>query len=54
MNVRPISSEDVILWPDGTWCYRHDLEDYSHMSDDYEVVPYGTVSWFGVTETEST
>lgn len=34
--------EDVIRWPDGTWCYRHELAEFSHMSDDYEVLAAGT------------
>ena len=37
--------EDVILWPDGTWCYRHELVEYGYMSDDYTVLEYGTVRW---------
>lgn len=23
----------VYYWPDGTWCYRHELEQMAHMSD---------------------
>ena len=38
-------TEDVILWSDGTWCYRHELVEYGHMSDDYIVIEYGTTSW---------
>lgn len=42
--------EDIMLWPDGTWCYREDLEDYlSFLSDDFEVVPFGTPRWEQVT-----
>jgi len=26
------------LWPDGTYCERHELEQMTHMSDDYQVV----------------
>ena len=37
--------EDIILWPDGTWCYRHQLTKYGHKSDDYVVLEYGTTSW---------
>ena len=37
--------EDVILWPDGTWCYRHELVEYGWLSDDYIVLEYGTTSW---------
>jgi len=38
--------EDIMLWPCGTWCYREDLEGYlSFLSDDFEVVPFGTERW---------
>ena len=37
--------EDVILWPDGTWCYRHKLTEYGYMSDDYIVIESGTAMW---------
>lgn len=40
--IKPISKEDIIVWPDGTWCYREDLEQYSWMSDDYIVLPVDT------------
>lgn len=26
---------EICYWPDGTWCYRHELEQMSHMSDDF-------------------
>jgi len=35
--------QDILLWPDNTWCYRYELEEMSHMSDDYIVVPYGSL-----------
>lgn len=28
----------VLYWPNGTWCYRWELEQMSHMSDDYTEV----------------
>lgn len=37
--------EDVITWPDGTWCYRHELVEYGYMSDDYIVLKYETKEW---------
>jgi hypothetical protein len=38
--------EDICRWPDGTTCYREDLEDMLlHMSDDFEVIPFGTLRW---------
>lgn len=34
--------EDIIVWPDDTWCHRHDLQTMNHMSDDYEVISIST------------
>lgn len=25
----------ICYWSDGTWCYRHELEQMAHMSDDF-------------------
>lgn len=30
--------EDLCLWPDGTLCFFCDLEQYSWMSDDFEII----------------
>lgn len=38
--------EDILLWPDAddmtgpTWCFRHELSQMTHMSDDFEVLPF--------------
>ena len=41
---------DVILWPCGTWCYREELADFTHKSDDYEVLPANsTRAWVLIT-----
>ena len=37
--------EDVILWPCDTWCYRYELAEFSHKSDDYEVLRVGSAAW---------
>ena len=34
--------EDIILWPDGVWCYRYELKEMNHKSDDYQIITYGT------------
>ena len=26
---------EICYWPNGTWCYRHELEQMAHMSDDF-------------------
>ena len=28
----------ICAWPDGTWCLKEDIEEYTHMSDDYFIV----------------
>lgn len=45
MSIRKIESDDLVVWPDGTTCYYHELEEFSFMSDDYEVVPQGTARY---------
>jgi len=25
----------IYVWPDGTWCYQHNLLEYAYKSDDY-------------------
>ena len=43
MGVAPSnSSEDILRWPDGSWCYREDLATCHWKSDDYEVIRFGT------------
>ena len=42
MTIRPISGDDLVLWPDGTTCYHRELPEYGHMSDDYEIIPVGS------------
>lgn len=39
------SPDDVMLWPDGTWCYRSNLWEMTHMSDDYVTIKDGTDEW---------
>lgn len=31
-------AEDLVVWPDDSWCYLEDLEEYPWKSDDYTVV----------------
>jgi hypothetical protein len=33
-------ASNLVLWPDGTWCWQDDFraEDYAWVSDDYEVI----------------
>ena len=42
--------EDVIMWPDDSWCYRYELEEFQQgRSDDYRVIPYDSEEWHAVT-----
>jgi hypothetical protein len=43
------SSNDVIVWADGTWCFGYELQQMSHMSDDYEVVPCDSARYNQIT-----
>lgn len=39
------SLEDILLWPCGTWCYREELYQMNHMSDDYETLYIGSEAY---------
>ena len=45
-----MSGDDILLWPDGTWCFRTEEGQYLHMSDDYEVLQPGTERWTALVE----
>ena len=32
------SLEDLFVWSDYTWCYREELEQMAHMSDDFRII----------------
>ena len=32
--------DDLIIWPCGEWCFRSELHQFNHKSDDYEVISY--------------
>lgn len=39
-------SDDVLVWADGTWCYRENLSEFlTFMSDDFEVLYFDTDRW---------
>lgn len=33
-----MNNEDLIVWPDDSWCYAEDVEEYPWKSDDYVLV----------------
>ena len=33
-----MNNEDLIVWPDNSWCYAEYLEEYPWKSDDYVLV----------------
>lgn len=51
MTIRRIDEEDLILWPDGTYCHYYELSEMSHKSDDFEVIPFDSIRYNEVLET---
>lgn len=39
------SPDDLIVWSDNTQCYRYELHEMNHMSDDYIVIPVGSLHY---------
>lgn len=44
-----LSADDVFIWPCGTWCYRYELSEFSHKSDDFRLVKHLSPEWFEIT-----
>lgn len=42
---QPRSPDDILLWPDGTWCYRSERAYMLHMSDDYQCILVDTPAY---------
>jgi hypothetical protein len=49
MNTNPdepkISLQDILVWPDGSWCFRDELIEMAHRGDDYSVIPLDSPEW---------
>lgn len=43
------SNDDVFIWPCGTWCYRSELSEFTHKSDDFRLVKSLSAEWFEIT-----
>ncbi len=39
-STKPYHPDDIVVWPDGFWATVEDIRrgDFSHRSDDYEIV----------------
>lgn len=42
---RAIKPDDLIVWADSTWCFRYELSQYNHMSNDYSVIKADSKEW---------
>lgn len=47
-----LCGDDLLIWADGTYCYRHELDEYGWMSDDFTVVEFGSTEYLQFTEEE--
>jgi hypothetical protein len=50
--IRPIGADDILLWPDGSWCLYSNLSEYPRagLDDDYEVIPAYSARWCNIME----
>lgn len=52
MTAAKPSIEDVMVWPDGSWCCRYELPEMGHKSDDYVTLRHGSPEWEAFFESE--
>lgn len=45
MQVLTPHTDDLLEWPDEACCYRHELPEMTHRSDDYVTIPAYTPQW---------
>lgn len=48
VRLAPSSLEDIMLWPDESWCYRCEMGGMGFMGDDYEVIRVGEQRWHDI------
>jgi transcriptional regulator with XRE-family HTH domain len=41
----PADPDDVLVWPDETWCYRRDSHNFTWLTNDYRVLSADTPEW---------
>lgn len=46
------TSEDFFVWSDGTYCVRSELSGFTYMSDDWEVLYFGSPEWQAFVEAQ--
>ena len=43
-----MNPQDILLWPDGFWCFREEFSPQFLRDDDYRVVPHKSDEWSGL------
>lgn len=44
-EVRKARVDDIVIWPNGSWCFYGELHEYPQRSPDYRIVPEGSPEW---------
>lgn len=53
MEIQPLNDQDVILWPNGHWEYRANVDPVwlqDPAPGEYETVAFGTTRWSSIVE----
>jgi hypothetical protein len=45
LSASRVSSNDLLVWPDGSWCYGFELPEMGHMSDDCMRLAENSPAW---------
>ncbi len=40
--------DNILLWPDGFWCFREELSPEFQRDDDYRVIVHNSDEWLGI------
>lgn len=42
------NGDDILMWPNGTWCYSYERGDYLWLSDDYIRIKCESAEWYEI------
>ena len=46
--------DNILLWPDGFWCFREELDQNFLRDDNYRVILHESAEWLEVQRTKAT
>ncbi len=53
MSIASDNPDDILLWPDGFWCFRKEFSEGFLRQDDYRVILHHSDEWLSHTRSRA-